>query len=323
MNGKVDMGIIGAVIVTYNRLNDLKRVLAAYDGMKEYPSFVVVVDNASNNETKVYLDEWASCQASFRKIVLTMSTNLGGSGGFKVGIARALTEGADWVFVADDDAVPDSEVFNNLKKGFSIFRQDFPNQNVSALCCSVVTSNGIDLAHRRRVTKQLLRIKETAVGLDEYLNSYFKCDELSYVGSLISADAIREIGETNDQFFIFHDDTDHSLRLRKYGAIVCIPKAEIYHKVTNYNGVHDTWRDYYDARNHLVLIKMNYSYPVFLFQAFDFYIRRCSFVAYIVRHRSKLERYIASAALSDAMHGRLGVSKDFRVGQPVTYREGR
>ena len=49
------MGKIGAVIVTYNRLNDLKLVLQAYDDMITPPSFLVVVDNASASDTAGFL----------------------------------------------------------------------------------------------------------------------------------------------------------------------------------------------------------------------------------------------------------------------------
>lgn len=49
---------ICVLIVTYNRLNKLKKSLEAYDKQIVLPKRIVVVDNCSNDGTKEYLVEW-------------------------------------------------------------------------------------------------------------------------------------------------------------------------------------------------------------------------------------------------------------------------
>ncbi len=49
---------IGAVIVTFNRLEKLKKALASYEKQTLLPEYIIVVDNASNDGTKEYLEEW-------------------------------------------------------------------------------------------------------------------------------------------------------------------------------------------------------------------------------------------------------------------------
>lgn len=310
------MGKIGAVIVTYNRLNDLKLVLQAYDDMITPPSFLVVVDNASASDTAGFLASWAKEPSKFKKIVKRMSRNLGGAGGFKAGIDISLSEGAQWIFVADDDAVPETNIFEAFSDGLREISCD-KSGSIAALCSTVLTANGIDTAHRRRVKVGLFSFKEEAVQLSEYKNRYFELDELSYVGSLLNADAVRTVGSTCGEFFIFHDDTDHSLRLEKYGAIYCIPGAITNHKVTIYDGPNDSWRAYYDARNRLAMIRRNCGSSCFYAQFIFYWIKRCSILASFVKHRSDLERAIAKRAASDALHDKLGLCADFTPGQTI------
>lgn len=49
---------IGVVIVTYNRLNKLKRTLSSYSSQKLLPKYILVVNNASTDGTDAFLSEW-------------------------------------------------------------------------------------------------------------------------------------------------------------------------------------------------------------------------------------------------------------------------
>lgn len=56
---------------------------------------MIVADNASTDGTAQYLRQWQKEDAGFEKIILTMESNMGGSGGFYAGIkglwSRRLT----------------------------------------------------------------------------------------------------------------------------------------------------------------------------------------------------------------------------------------
>ncbi len=308
-------GTIGAVVVTYNRLDDLKIVLSAYDSMEYYPDFVLVIDNASDSDTKSFLERWSAIESAYRRIVIRMSENTGGAGGFKTGIDRALEEGADWVFVADDDAVPRADVFERLAEGHDLI--DEPDK-LSALCTAVHTSEGIDLSHRRRVKTGLLSVRETAVPLAEYAQDYFYLDEFSYVGAFIRANAVRAVGSTRGDFFIFYDDTEHSLRLRNYGPIACVPAAVTEHKTSAPASLPDvTWKSYYGWRNSLITTKERFSRWHFFWKVVNEYLRQCSSLAQLLRHRSPERVYVMRRAIGDALHGKTGLSADFPPGKPV------
>ena len=109
---------IGAVVVTFNRLEKLKKALAAFEAQTCPPAYLIVVDNGSNDGTAEYLEVWKeeNGQAAevCRRIVLPMGENTGGSGGFHAGLKYAMgTPDADWIWVSDDDAYPEPDAFAN------------------------------------------------------------------------------------------------------------------------------------------------------------------------------------------------------------------
>ncbi|MBA3292318.1 MAG: glycosyltransferase, partial [Geodermatophilaceae bacterium] len=67
-----------AVVVTWNRAGLLTRSLSAILSQSSPPDLVVVVDNASTDETAAVLAE----QFAGRVDVVTLARNLGGAGGF-------------------------------------------------------------------------------------------------------------------------------------------------------------------------------------------------------------------------------------------------
>ena len=92
---------VQAVVVTFNRLAMLQRLvprLLATPGLEQ----VLVVDNASTDGT----GEWLSTVDDERLRHETLATNTGGAGGFHHGLAWAVREGADLVWLMDDDGLP-------------------------------------------------------------------------------------------------------------------------------------------------------------------------------------------------------------------------
>ena len=86
---------IGAVIVTYNRIEELRRCLAAYEAQTLLPAFVLVVDNCSTDGTGAWLDEWAAGPLPFVPLVHHLDQNYGGCGGFYRGMEAAMQQAFD------------------------------------------------------------------------------------------------------------------------------------------------------------------------------------------------------------------------------------
>jgi GT2 family glycosyltransferase len=90
---------ICSVLVTYNRLTDLKKTLKAYVAQTLRPNYLIIVDNASTDGTTEFVDDWSSKhQDAFQVIVLHSEKNLGGAGGFSLGIKKAVELECDFVY---------------------------------------------------------------------------------------------------------------------------------------------------------------------------------------------------------------------------------
>ncbi len=203
---------IMAVVVTYNRLELLKRNLACL--RRNTPlSAIVVVDNGSTDGT----GEWLAGQAD---VVVIRQDNVGGSGGFYTGMQYAFSRGADWIWCMDDDVFPRPGCLERL------------------LACAGREGVGI-LAPRRlqegRVyTNDFLSFNLTRPFSSMYVGRLAKMQvdgpvEISgtaFEGLFVRREVVERIGLPNRELFIFCDDTDYCLRAVSAGfRILYVPDA--------------------------------------------------------------------------------------------------
>lgn len=90
-----------AVIVTCRRAALLREGLGVLAAQTRLPDHLVVVDNGDDEETREVVAAWPGPVE-----YLPSKDNLGGAGGFALGMLTALRLGADWVWCADDDGRP-------------------------------------------------------------------------------------------------------------------------------------------------------------------------------------------------------------------------
>jgi rhamnopyranosyl-N-acetylglucosaminyl-diphospho-decaprenol beta-1,3/1,4-galactofuranosyltransferase len=99
-----------AVLVTHRRLDELAKSLDALTAQTRRPDHLIVVDNDNDAHVRELVDG-----QTITSTYLGSRRNLGGAGGFALGMLHALTLGADWVWCADDDGRPaDSNVLAEL-----------------------------------------------------------------------------------------------------------------------------------------------------------------------------------------------------------------
>ena len=104
------MPTIFAVVLTFNRKTLLQRCLDAILRQTRPCDRIIVIDNASTDGTAELLQrDWAG-----RVNTYVLSRNIGASGGFNVGIRTAYQAGADFVWVMDDDVLPDPTALEKL-----------------------------------------------------------------------------------------------------------------------------------------------------------------------------------------------------------------
>jgi rhamnopyranosyl-N-acetylglucosaminyl-diphospho-decaprenol beta-1,3/1,4-galactofuranosyltransferase len=97
-------GSVVAVVVTHHRTQLLTESLAALAKQSHPIAHLIVVDNGPDQPAR---DVVESC--GLPATWIPSWTNLGGAGGFALGMLHALALGADWIWLGDDDGLPADE----------------------------------------------------------------------------------------------------------------------------------------------------------------------------------------------------------------------
>ncbi len=103
-------GAVVAVVVTRHRRDLLAKSLAVVAEQTRRPDHLIVVDNGPDDPAEPVV---ADCPLP--STYLPSHRNLGGAGGFALGMLHAPALGAEWVWLGDDDGRPaDSRVLETL-----------------------------------------------------------------------------------------------------------------------------------------------------------------------------------------------------------------
>ncbi|MDQ3578423.1 MAG: glycosyltransferase family 2 protein [Actinomycetota bacterium] len=97
-------GSVVAVVVTRHRRALLADSLKMIAAQSRVPDHLIVVDNGPDDPARDIVE---SCPLP--STYLVSHRNLGGAGGFALGMLHALALGADWLWLADDDGRPADE----------------------------------------------------------------------------------------------------------------------------------------------------------------------------------------------------------------------
>jgi rhamnopyranosyl-N-acetylglucosaminyl-diphospho-decaprenol beta-1,3/1,4-galactofuranosyltransferase len=104
-----------AVVVTHRRPDELAKSLDVLSSQTRLPDHLIVVDNDFAGDADSGRIRYLVAGQPIPTTYLGSRRNLGGAGGFALGMLHALAQGADWVWLADDDGRPqDSRVLATL-----------------------------------------------------------------------------------------------------------------------------------------------------------------------------------------------------------------
>ncbi|MCB0930144.1 MAG: glycosyltransferase family 2 protein [Mycobacterium sp.] len=95
-----------AVVVTHRRPEQLAASLAVLSAQDRPVDHLIVVDNDAANDPDGQVRTLVESQP-VPATYLGSRHNLGGAGGFALGMLHALAAGADWIWCADDDGRPE------------------------------------------------------------------------------------------------------------------------------------------------------------------------------------------------------------------------
>lgn len=297
---------VAVVIVTYNRLEKLSKALCCYEKQFKKPKYVIVVNNNSNDGTVDYLKMWQSKQSCFKKVVINLDENLGGSGGFYEGQKYAMQlQDVDWILISDDDAYPE----HNYISGLCGFIKEHNKCTFSVVCGKVVEFGTYVNIHRRFLKNKWTRNFYASVPEKYFTKEYFNVDIVSYVGILVNREILKQVGLVNKDYFIWNDDVEHSCRLREKGEMVCVPQYYMVHDAEPSN-FELSWKDYYGYRNNVCIFKKHFK----LQMTFVVAVTIAKALLCPLKGKSITEVKLRLTAIKDGLLGNLGKHPIYKPG---------
>jgi rhamnopyranosyl-N-acetylglucosaminyl-diphospho-decaprenol beta-1,3/1,4-galactofuranosyltransferase len=240
---------IVALVITYNRLDLLKENLKATSTQTRMPDEIVVIDNGCTDGTTEWLEQQPYTTFRFEE-------NQGCSAGFAFGIKKAYELGADWIWLMDDDTIPQSETLERLEA--TLDRLGPHQQQVGYLSSKVLWTDGSIHSMNRCILHPENKGKSLFPALSDMGHSLIEYG--TFLSMLLSAKAVEKVGLPFKDFFIWHDDIEYCHRINKAGlAGIYVPESTVVHATPrNYrNNVFkepygNAWKYKYGLRNQLV-----------------------------------------------------------------------
>lgn len=212
---------IVAVVVTHRRRELLAESLAVVCAQDRPIDHLIVVDNADEPEVAALV-----AAQPVPTTYLGSKRNLGGAGGFALGMLQALAHGADWVWCADDDGRPDGPTtLSTLLDCAARHRLD----EVSPVVADIDDPDRLAFPLRRglvwrRYRSELFADGETAsTSPAPSAPDATRADDLLpgiaslFNGALFSATCLERIGVPDLRLFVRGDEVEMHRRLQRSG----------------------------------------------------------------------------------------------------------
>lgn len=245
------------MVVTFNRLVQLRRTIARL--AESAVDRIIVVDNGSTDGSR----EWVAALAGGQVELLSPGINLGGAGGFELGMRHAVARhDPDWIVVMDDDARPEPGAITRFLQG------DYRNYAAVAAAARYPDGNICEMnrpslnpfRNWRLLVRTLAGKGRMGFHLADaaYEGPARVVHVASFVGLFISRAAIARCGYPDGGLFLYGDDAIYTLRLSNSGLdILFDPDIRFEHDCSTFEGrarvYRPLWKVYYNYRNGLIL----------------------------------------------------------------------
>lgn len=219
----------------------------------DYPNQrTIVLDNASQDGSV------PAIQSEFPMVeIVHITVNKGYAGNNNVGIQKAMEQGADWIFVLNEDILLAPDCLSRLVQvgesnpGIGIVGPMVYHHNEP----EVIQSAGGRLDRYWR---------SIHLGQNEPDHGQFSSpqvvDWISGCAILVRREVIEQVGVLDEQFFYYWEETEWCLRAREKGwQIVHVPQAKIWHKGVQRDYKPSPDVTYYATRNRFLMLSKHHA----------------------------------------------------------------
>lgn len=207
---------ISIVTINYNSSENTIKLLETLKNQTDKNFEVFVIDNNSKDVGQL-LDYKTS---EINIIFIKNDKNLGFSGGNNVGIKKALENGADWVFLLNNDTLPESHLIERL-------RTNLEGKEGGILGLALNEGSMTAFAGRIEWLKPTLEHVYHQVNINS--------PQVYAIGGamLVHKSVFDKIGFLDENYFLYFEDADFRQKVKKAGiSISFLPKIRIPHSVS-------------------------------------------------------------------------------------------
>ncbi|WP_324718498.1 glycosyltransferase family 2 protein [Limosilactobacillus fermentum] len=217
------MNKICAIVVTYNRKILLKQSLQALLDQTVTDFDILVVDNASTDNTREYIDDLLQEE---RIDYVNTGANLGGSGGFNHGLKVVCKRGYQYVWMMDDDTMPTPTALEKILEADKIL-----GGNYGYLASEVLFTDGQPCKmNGQKVLKKWF-------DESQYLkNGILRTTRATFVSFFVRTAVVEKVGLSYKEFFIWGDDMEYSNRISKQFPCYMVAQSIVVHHTKNNDG---------------------------------------------------------------------------------------
>jgi GT2 family glycosyltransferase len=191
---------------------------------------------------------------------LPQKTNLGFSGGNNLGMQWAIDNGFDYVFLHNGDGYLGERCIEEMVKGMESDESIGASQSLVLLHpeTDLVNTAGNCLHYLGLGYCDQYRVSKNDIDLPEIKDVGY----LSGAAVMMRTDLLKQYGLWDGDYFMYHEDTDYSLRLRIHGyRTVMVRDAEFFHK---YQFSKSIQKYYWMERNRQVILLLFFKWRTLL-----------------------------------------------------------
>lgn len=250
---------IAAVLVTYNRLDFLKKVVSSLKSQTKNINQIIVVNNGSTDGTSEWLDQQS-------ELHVVNQENVGSSGGQYTGFKTAYENGYDWIWCMDDDVVPRNDCLEKLLYD--------DNERIVRTPLRYTPSGKPFLNDTIifNLSNPFKNIWEKIISEVDLNNNIIYAEGITFEGPLFHRSVVEKIGLPEKKFFIFGDDSEYWIRADKAGfksVIVTKAKADRLLEVPDLIKKF-SWKNYYIIRNIIAIDILHANLPTRILRPFAY-----------------------------------------------------
>ncbi len=287
--------LIGIVILNWNGTADTLECLESVTKLVDANYRIYIIDNGSVKSCK---QEVLSAYPSVN--VIELPINRGFAGGVNVGIKAALRDGADYIWMLNNDTVVEKDTLKNLLHVAEM------HLNFGIIGSKILSYYNIAIIEHAGGKVFPWKGRTAHIGTGErdigQYNSIRIVDYVTGCSLLVNRSVIDQVGLLPEIYFLYFEETEWCIRASRRGwNIVYAPSSKVYHKGSKSIGVRSPVMTYYFARNSLLFIKRNF--PILLPISILWW-PRYFIISHVVKGRFNHLRY-ALCGLRDFLSGKL------------------